>query len=95
MTRANSWKLHDAKAQLSEPVRRARSGDHQIVTVHGKDVVVVSDVEKVEVKARTTNPRTMKDFINGSKKYRGLGLKIPARTKMVFRDEPVFGDDEA
>ena len=37
----NRWSLHDAKARLSELVRRARSEGPQHVTVRGRDEVVV------------------------------------------------------
>jgi prevent-host-death family protein len=36
-----SWRLHDAKARFSELVRRAKSEGPQLVTVHGRDEVVV------------------------------------------------------
>jgi prevent-host-death family protein len=35
------WKLEDAKARLSELVRRARAEGPQHVTVHGQDAVVM------------------------------------------------------
>lgn len=36
-----SWRLHDAKARFSELVRRAKRDGPQLVTVHGRDEVVV------------------------------------------------------
>ena len=36
-----TWKLEDAKARFSEVVRLARDTDPQLVTVRGKDAVVV------------------------------------------------------
>jgi prevent-host-death family protein len=39
--RAGSWVLHDAKARFSELVRRAKSEGPQLVTVHGREEVVV------------------------------------------------------
>ncbi|ESQ87727.1 hypothetical protein ABAC460_18815 [Asticcacaulis sp. AC460] len=35
------WLLQDAKARFSEVVRRARSEGPQLVTVHGRDEVVI------------------------------------------------------
>ncbi|HEY1363085.1 MAG TPA: type II toxin-antitoxin system Phd/YefM family antitoxin [Xanthobacteraceae bacterium] len=35
------WRLQDAKARLSEVVRRARERGPQRVTVHGRDAVVI------------------------------------------------------
>jgi prevent-host-death family protein len=40
-TRAGHWPLQDAKARLSELVRKVRSEGPQHVTVHGRDEVVV------------------------------------------------------
>ncbi|QCS50263.1 type II toxin-antitoxin system prevent-host-death family antitoxin [Picosynechococcus sp. PCC 11901] len=36
-----TWKLEDAKARFSEVVRLARDADPQLVTVRGKDAVVI------------------------------------------------------
>lgn len=43
---AGTWKLQDAKARLSEVVRRARTKGPQRVTLHGKDAVVVVAAEE-------------------------------------------------
>ena len=40
------WRLQDAKARFSELVRRAHSDGPQHVTLHGRDAVVVVDVEE-------------------------------------------------
>ena len=40
------WLLQDAKARLSELVRRVRSEGPQHVTVHGRDEVVVISAEE-------------------------------------------------
>jgi prevent-host-death family protein len=40
------WALQDAKARFSEVVRRAREGEPQRVTLHGKDAVVVISAEE-------------------------------------------------
>jgi len=46
MVRArNTWKLQDAKAHFSEVVRRARTEGPQMVTLRGKEAVVVLSVE--------------------------------------------------
>ena len=91
---ANTWKLQDAKAQFSEVVRRARSGKPQIVTVHGEEAVIVSSAKKGK-RARASQIMTTAEFIERSKKYRGLGLKIPPRTRMKLRFDPAFGDGES
>jgi prevent-host-death family protein len=83
-----TWKLQDAKAQFSELVRRARSGEPQQVTVHGKPAVVVVDPERFEFRPRPPKEATLAGFVERSKKYRGLGLKVPRRVKMDFLNEP-------
>lgn len=88
---ANTWKLQDAKAQFSEVVRRARAGKPQIVTVHGEEAVVITAAEKP---SSPDSDLTMAGFVERSKKYRGLGLKIPPRTKMRLLYTPPFGEDE-
>jgi prevent-host-death family protein len=67
---ANTWKLQDAKARLSELVRQARSGEPQLVTVHGKDAVVVSDPTRFDVTPKQVKPQTLRGFVEESKKYR-------------------------
>jgi prevent-host-death family protein len=39
------WRLQDAKARFSELVRRAHSDGPQLVTLHGRDAVVVVDAD--------------------------------------------------
>ena len=72
MARSNVWKLQDAKARFSELVRKARAGAPQKVTVHGKEAVIVVDPERFEVRPKPRRDRTMADFVEGSKKFRGL-----------------------
>jgi len=44
--RPDRWALQDAKARFSEVVRRARSEGPQLVTVHGRDEVVILAAEE-------------------------------------------------
>jgi antitoxin Phd len=89
------WKLQDAKAQFSEVVRRARAGEPQQVTLHGKPAVVVIDPERFEFRPKPPKEATLAGFVERSKKYRGTGLKIPRRVKMDFPNEPnPFEEDE-
>ena len=89
---ANTWKLQDAKARFSEVVRKAREGEPQTVTVHGEPAVVVSAVKSPQ---NADGDLTMAGFIERSKKYRGLALKIPPRTKtsLLYRPSP-FDENE-
>jgi prevent-host-death family protein len=88
MRKTNVWKLQDAKARFSELVRKARAGAPQKVTVHGKDAVVVLDPERFDVRPKPPQKRTMADFIEGSKKYRGAteGVEFE-RVPMPVRDK--------
>jgi prevent-host-death family protein len=88
----NTWKLQDAKARFSEVVRKARDGEPQTVTVHGEPAVVVTAAKKSRT-AKNNEDLTMAGFIERSKKYRGLGLKIPPRTRMRLIYKPAFDED--
>ena len=98
MKNTNIWKLQDAKARFSELVRKARSGTPQHVTVHGKDAVVVVDCERFEVRPKQRAARTMAEFIEASKKYRGMleGVEFE-RVPMPVRDKrrEIFDGDYA
>jgi prevent-host-death family protein len=48
------WQLQEAKSNLSQLIKRAASGDAQVVTVHGKPAAVVVSVEEY---ARLTRRR--------------------------------------
>ncbi len=76
MKNTDTWKLQDAKARFSELVRKARGGAPQKVTVHGKDAVVVVDPERFEIRPKPRQIQTMAEFIEASKKYRGLAEGI-------------------
>lgn len=95
MAKPKAWKLQDAKARFSELVRKARAGEPQRVTVHGKDAVVISDVERFDVVPKPKHLRTMADFIEGSKKYRGLaeGIEFERRAEMDVSPRRVFDED--
>lgn len=88
-TKSNSWKLQDAKARFSDLVRRARAGEPQRVTVHGREAVVVVDPERFEVRPKQPEEATLAGFVERSKKYRGAaeGITFKRRTKMPMRDK--------
>jgi prevent-host-death family protein len=55
LKRSRDWILQDAKARLSEVVRRARSEGPQRVTIRGRDgVVVVAEEEFRRLKGEVT-----------------------------------------
>jgi antitoxin Phd len=88
MKKTDIWKLQDAKARFSELVRKARSGAPQRVTVHGEDAVIVVDCERFEVRPRPQPSRTMAEFVEASKKYRGTPEELKfERVPMPVRDK--------
>src|SRR4051794_31489105 len=89
----DTWKLQDAKARFSELVRRARAGEPQRVTVHGKAAVVVADLQRFEVQPKELPARTMADFIERSRKYRLTeDIEFDRPLYMDFPDPQVPGD---
>jgi antitoxin Phd len=90
----DTWKLQDAKARLSEVVRRARAGNPQRVTLHGKDAVIVADPERFDVTPKPPQEETMAGFIERSKKYRGPAMKLGRRKmKLQMRERLPFDED--
>lgn len=87
----NTWKLQDAKARFSEVVRRARKGAPQQVTVHGEEAVVVVDPKRFDIRAKTAPPMTTAEFLERSKKYRGLaeGIEFEQRFPMIIAPRPL------
>lgn len=79
----DTWKFQDARARLSEVVRRAKSQGPQRVTVRGKDAVVVVSAEEFE---RMRGPqRTGADLL---KFFQSLDLWeiVPERDKDTGRE---------
>jgi antitoxin Phd len=63
MTITNQWKLEDAKARLSEVVRRANSGGPQHVTVRGKEQAVILSTRDYERLKRAPKQLPLVDFM--------------------------------
>jgi len=95
MAKSNTWKLQDAKAQFSEVVRRARSGEPQHVTVHGKKAVIIADAERFDVRPKPARRETLADFIEASKKYRGgPDVEFERRFPMIIDEQPSPFDED-
>jgi len=96
MKKTDVWKLQDAKARFSELVRKARAGEPQKVTLHGKDAVLVIDAERYEIRLRRQQKRSMADFIAGSKKYKGVleGVNVTRTTGDVRPRRIVLDEDD-
>ena len=81
--RPGRWLLQDAKARFSELVRRVRSEGPQLVTVHGRDQVVVVAAEEF---------RRLKGDLTGAalvaamqaSPHRGIEIE-PRRSRMPVR----------
>jgi prevent-host-death family protein len=55
------WQLQEAKQRFSEMVRRAQTDGPQVVTRHGRDVVVVIDSDEFE--RLSGGGRDLKEFL--------------------------------
>jgi antitoxin Phd len=96
MKDSNVWKLQDAKARFSEVVRKARAGTPQKVTLHGKEAVVIFDPERFELQPKPRRAQTMADFIEGSKKFRGLldGVNLERISMDIAPRDIIFDEQE-
>lgn len=77
------WSLQDAKARFSELVRRVRSEGPQLVTVHGKDEVVVVAADEFR---RLTGERNGRGLIEALQASPSREVEIePGRERMPVR----------
>ncbi|HEY8943891.1 MAG TPA: type II toxin-antitoxin system prevent-host-death family antitoxin [Polyangiaceae bacterium] len=84
MKRKDHWILREAKARLSEVVRRAQNEGPQHVTVHGRDaVVVVAEEEFRRLKGESTGAALVAAM--QASPSRDVGLE-PKRARMPVRD---------
>ena len=60
------WKLGEAKAKLSEVVRRAAAGQPQRVTVNGRDAVVVVGTDEFDRLQVPSGVPTLHDLLSRS-----------------------------
>ena len=78
------WPLQDAKARFSELVRRVRSEGPQLVTVHGRDEVVVVAADEFR---RLKGERTGRCLIDALQASPSRKVEIePGRGRMPVRD---------
>lgn len=77
------WPLQDAKARFSELVRRVRSEGPQLVTVHGRDEVVVVAAEEFR---RLKGDRTGKALVAAmqASPFREIDIE-PRRERLPVR----------
>jgi prevent-host-death family protein len=83
-TRAGRWLLQDAKARFSELVRRVKTDGPQLVTVHGREEVVVISAEEFR---RLRGEQSGKALIAAmqASPHRGVSLE-PAGVRAPVRD---------
>ena len=81
---ASTWIFQDAKARLSEVVRRARSEGPQHVTVHGRPGVVVLAEEEFRRLKGTMTGAALVDAMQASP-FRETEIE-PSRARMPVRD---------
>ena len=86
-----SWQLQDAKARLSELVKKAATEGPQEITVHGKPAVVVLSSAEFEKLKGGKQEQSIVDFLLNSP-LKGLDIDFE-RDKSLTRDAPIFDED--
>lgn len=81
-----SWQMQEAKARLSELVKRAESDGPQDITLHGKSVAVVLSRSAFEI--LSGNKQSLVAFIRQSPLY-GLEEIEFERDHSLTRDVPL------
>jgi prevent-host-death family protein len=83
--RAGRWALQDAKARLSELVRKAKTEGPQRITVHGREEVVVVSVEEYRrVKGQRTGQALVKVLHDSALRDISIDrLRIPSGVRAV------------
>ena len=76
--------LHDAKARFSELVRRAKSEGPQLVTVHGREEVVVITAQEYRKLMGDLTGKALVELMRDSP-LRDVKIE-PARARLPVRD---------
>jgi prevent-host-death family protein len=82
--RPGQWLLQDAKAQFSELVRRVRTEGPQLVTVHGREAVVVVSAEEFRRLKGSPTGKALVDVMQASP-LRDIDIE-PWRGPLPVRD---------
>ncbi len=88
------WQLQEAKARLSDLVKKATTEGPQQITVHGELAAVVmspSEFEKLSKKPAKKKKLTFLEFMRVSPLY-GVELDL-TRDNSLCRDEKIFDED--
>lgn len=76
-----AWKLHQARARLSELVKLAESEGPQDITVHGKSVAVV--VSRANFERLSGEGQSLVEFLRQSPLYRLEGLDFERKRSVA------------
>ena len=88
-----TWQLQEAKARLSELVKRAATEGPQEITVRGETAAfVVSRAEFEKLKAPSKPKQSFVEFMRASPLY-GVDIDL-TRDKSVYVDKPLFDESE-
>jgi len=82
------WSLQEAKAKLSEVVKRAQTEGPQIVTVHGKVAVKIVADDSGDLTGDAATGASLVDILNKSP-LRLLGKGEFKRSGMKARNRPI------
>lgn len=64
-SRSDHWQLQEAKQRFSEVVRAAETNGPQFVTRHGKEVVVIVDIDNFHKSQEPKPKRDLKELLLG------------------------------
>jgi prevent-host-death family protein len=87
-----SWQLQEAKARLSELVKKAASEGPQEITVRGEPVAVVISRAEYEKFCMNKRPDNLADFLLNSP-LAGLDLEFE-RDQSLTREDSIFEDEQ-
>lgn len=77
LQRLDKWKLEDAKARLSEVVRRASTRGPQLVTLRGKEAAVILSAKDFEQLSPARKREPLVEFLQGLRLREILLIREP------------------
>jgi prevent-host-death family protein len=90
--KSSSWQLQEAKARLSEVVKKAASEGPQEITVRGEATAVVISCLEYEKLRSKNRPRNLSDFLLNSP-LAGLDIEI-RRDRSLTRGAGLFDEEQ-
>jgi prevent-host-death family protein len=83
-TNMSTWQLQDAKARLSEVVKKAAQDGPQHITLHGAPAAVVLSAQDYQRLIKRSRPKRFVDFLRSSP-LKGVDLELE-RDRSAARD---------